>query len=635
MQNQQPSTASRYREYTGVLGKIVTVAAVVFSLYHIIYAFGILQTTHFYIDVVPHRAIHLGLVLFITFLIVPWRKGKATKLTWYDALFAVFALVWNAYLVLNWDNVHAMCAQFALPKPLLISAIVNGVLVFEASRRLIGLIMPSIAACFVIYLFTSSYLPGFLRAGSCSTERVICYIGLWADGIYGMLLGMSATFIVMFILFAQFLNSSGAGEFMMKLAYCAMGRFRGGPAKVAVLASAFFGTISGSAAANVAATGSMTIPLMKHTGYKPHFAAAVESVASNGGQLTPPIMGIVAFIMAEFLGIPYWQICVAAALPATIYFVVLLTMVDLEAAKEGLHGLPLEEIPSLRKTLKEGWQFIIPIVVLVIFLMVLKYSPMKSALYSLLTMTVVAQFGKGRRFGMREILGALVKGAQNMLDVACISAIAGVLVGAVSLSGLGTKLASGLTHLAGGNLVALLFLTAITCIIMGMGVTTSGVYVILAILVAPALVQIGLLPIVAHFFVFWWGMSAMITPPVCPTVYVASGLADCNPWPAGWTATRLGIATYLVPFAFVYDPALLMIGKPIDVFFAATSALIGSLSLAAGLQGYVLYHANWLERLLLVFGGSALIIPGLSSDLIGILLIAMGLMRQVRLRLSR
>ena len=608
---------------------VVRIAAVLFGAYHIAFVGGFFSMLGIPIYTVHHRAIHLGLVLFLLYLLVPAKTTKTNGVPWYDVLFVVIAIVWNGYLFLFWEALEWQAALIQLPLPVLLLAAMNMVIVFEGTRRLIGPAMPIVAAFFVVYTLTASYFPGFLKAKSFSFERVIVYMGLWADGVYGRLLGMSATMVVMFIIFAQFLRVSGAGEFFINLAYAVMGRFRGGPAKVAVGASALFGTISGSAAANVSSTGVITIPLMKRTGYKPHFAGGVEAVASNGSQLMPPIMGIVAFLMSEFLDIPYWKICVAAAIPAVLYFLALLLMVDLEAARTGLAGLPRERIPRLGKTLKEGWYFFVPLLALVFLLIVLMYSPQKSALYSLGTLVVLGQLKKGQRIGIKTILRGLEDGTRAMLQVACVCALAGVIIGSLNLSGLGTKLASGVVALSGGNMLLLLLLTAVASIIMGMGVTTTGVYVILAVLIAPALIMVGIPPLAAHMFVFWYGMSAMITPPVCPTAYIAAGIADSEPLKTGWTAARLGIVTYIVPFTFIYNPALLTLGAGLPILLACGSAVLGSAALAAGLQGYMLFPVRLAQRPLLLGGAVALIFPGWASDLIGIALLALPCTLQV------
>lgn len=630
----EESASKRHRKLKGVLGKVVWFVAVVFSLYHIAYIGGLFRVLDIPIEVVHHRAIHLGLVLILLYLLVPASKTDKGRVPWYDLAFALVALIWNTYLFLRWEGIETQVTMLNVPFPILVTAAIHGVLVFEGTRRLFGLAMPTIAGLLVIYTMTASYSPSFLNAKSLPFERVVVHLGLWADGIYGNLLGMSATLVVMFIIFAQVLRVSGAGEFFIKLAFCVMGRFRGGPAKVAVLGSALFGTISGSAAANVASIGMITIPLMKRVGYKPHFAGGVEAVASIGGSLMPPVMGIVAFMMAEILGIPYWRICVYAAVPAILYYLTLLIMVDLEAAKNGLVGMSPKSIPKLGETLKEGWYFFIPLITLLLLLIVFQYSAQKSALYSIGVLVLVSQFKKKHRMGIKTILQGLADGGRAMIDVATVCAVAGVIIGCLNLTGLGVKLGNGVLELAGGHLLLILILTAIVSIIMGMGVTTVGVYLVLIILIAPALIAVGIRPIVAHMFVFWFGMSAMLTPPVAPTAYVAASIAGSDPWKTGWTATRLGIITYIVPFAFVYNPAIMMIGPWHEVLLACLTALMGSAALGFAVQGYFLFRVGWVQRVILFIGAIALIFANWKLDVLGIILIGLPIILQIKKRVK-
>ena len=594
---------AKYRQLRGVMAIVVSAIAITFSVYHVLYIPGLIAKAGIFIDIPLHMAIHLGLILALVYLLVPaGAKTSRFNLPWYDVVLGLLGVGWNLYIVIHYDALYARRLTGYLELYEVIGSWLNILVVLEATRRVMGWIIPAIAAFFILYALTANYFPGFLNAQALDWTMVGRYVGLFVTGLYGSILNISATIIVSFILFGQFLSITGAGEWFINIAQALLGHVRGGPAKMAVVASALMGTISGAGMANVATTGVFTIPLMKQTGYKPHFAGAIEAAASNGGQIMPPVMGIAAFVMIDFLQMPYNRIVLSALLPAIAYFVALFLMVDFEAVKTGLRGIPRSELPAVKKTLMGGWQFIIPLAILIFLLMVWGYSPELSALYATVVLIVIGFFTKGNRMTLRKIYLALKNTAVMMMMMALVCAVAGIIVSCVQLTGLSYRLSMGLVGLASGNVWLLLLLAAVSCIILGTGMTASAVYIIMAILVAPALIDVGFVPIAAHFFVFYFGVSALITPPVCPTSYVAAGIAGAPPMRTGVTAARLAIVSFLVPFIFVFQPALLMEGPAIDILLATGATFIATVAVAGGLAGYMFGNLNILWRILLIVG---------------------------------
>jgi len=501
-------------------------------------------------------------------------------------------------------------------------------LVIESTRRIMGWALPIVALVFLLYGLVGHLLPGILAFPKIPVARIIAVNYIATDGIFGTPLGVSATFVFLFVLFGSFLQKVGGGEFFIDLAYSLFGRFRGGPAKIAVVASACFGTISGSGIANVAGTGQFTIPLMKRTGYQPAFAGAVEASASIGGQLMPPVMGAAAFIMAEILGIPYISICVAALLPAILYFLAIFIMVDFEAAKTGLKGLTKENLPNPRKILREAWYLFLPIAIL-IYLLIIQISPMKAAFWSIIFMVgieIIQQLIKKKRVDFQRIWEGLEAGALGMLIVATACACAGIVIGIVNVTGFGLKFSDFIIDLSHGSLPILLILTMLSSLVLGMGLPTVACYIILAIISAPALVEMGVMPLAAHLFIFYFGIIAAITPPVALAAYVGAGIAGANPMKTGFIACRLGLAAFLLPYMFIYGSAILMKGNPQDIILAAVSGTVGIWALAAGLQGYFWQCLAIWQRIILLIAAVLLIKPGLTTDLIGYCLVGIVLL---------
>ncbi len=623
--------ASRHRTFKGAMAIAISVIAITFSLYHILYITGFLSWLGIYIWPPQHLAAHLGLTSFLVFLLIPARKGTSRQnVPWYDVILALITLGWNAYIIINFDDLYIRshgAVSFEIIE--LVTIWLFFFVILEAVRRTVGLPIACIGAGFLIYPLIAQYLPGIFTAPPFSPNRIADSIGLFVTGIYGNLLNISATIVFSFMMFAQFLTISGAGQWFIDIAQSLLGHVRGGPAKVAVLASSLMGTIQGTAVGNVATTGVFTIPLMKKTGYPAHIAAAVEAVASNGGQIMPPVMGIAAFIMIDFLGISYTKIIMAAILPAAIYYVAVFFAVDFEAAKAGLAGLRRSDLPPLGKTLMQGWQYLVPIAVLLFFLLYLQYSPQLSALYSIAALIVISFTRKGNRITPRKFFMALKNTAIVMMMIAVLCGLAAIIVASIELTGLSYRLPFLLVQIAGGNMLLILVMTAVASIILGMGMATSATYILLATLAAPALVKIGMLPITAHFFVFYFGVVALITPPVCTASYVAAAIADASPMKTAFTAVRLGIAAYVVPFIFAYHPALLMQGSITSIALVAVTTLIAVMGLAAGLGGYLLKPINYWWRMLLIGGALLIIHPSMVTTIIGVGIIAAPLLYQL------
>ncbi|MBI2832074.1 MAG: TRAP transporter fused permease subunit [Chloroflexi bacterium] len=500
------------------------------------------------------------------------------------------------------------------------------VLILEATRRLIGWSLVIIVLVFILYGLYGNYAPGALWHGGLKWGTLIFTVSLSTEGIWGIPVRVIAQIVVIFMLFSAFLSVSGASDLFLNLAQSAFGRFRGGPAKMAVIASSLFGTISGSGVANVVATGTVTIPLMKNTGYPSHIAATVEALASTGGQIMPPIMGATAFVMAEFLGVSYWTIVKAAFLPALLYYISIFVFVDFEAGKLGLKGLSREEIPRMKPVLLKSGHVLLPLVLLVVALGVFDLSVATAALYSLAGLFVISFVNKSTWITPRKFYRALVEGIQSMSGVTVACGSAAILMGLVAATNLGMALSGILISISQGILPILLVLTAIAGLILGMGMTTTAVYIFLAILIAPAMEQMGVPPLAAHLFILYYGVLNLITPPFCLASFAAAGIAGAPPMKVGWTATFRGIILYIVPFMFVYDQALILQGSPLDVITAFVTSVIGVCGLVAAIEGYVFIGRAEavLHRALLGIGGAAMIVPGFVTDLIGIVLLSVG-----------
>lgn len=595
-----------------IIAKAGAVIAVAMSLYHI-YS-GIFGAP----EALLHRGIHLTFTLVLVFLLYPFSKTRPAKLLSYLMLGVSLASMF--YLFASYEY---FVTRYAYVHPLSTTDFVFGIalilLLLEAARRSIGLAMPITAIAFIVYAYAGPYLPGILRHAGVTTETIVDQLFMTTEGIFGIPLGVSATYVILFVIFGAFLEKSGTGQFFMDLASATTGKSKGGPGKIAVLSSSLFGTISGSAVANVMVTGQFTIPMMKRTGFQPHFAGAVEATASTGGQIMPPVMGAAAFVMAEFTGLPYLTVCKHALIPAILYYLSVFMAIHFEALRTNLRGL-LEDVPKLGSVLLSRGHLMLPVLV-ILYLMFKGYTPMYASLLATASVIILAALKRETRMGLGKIIKALEEGAKGTVSVAAACACAGIIVGVINLTGLGLKFTSFVLLLAGDSLVPALIFTMFAGIVLGMGLPTTAAYIVMAALLAPALVKLGIPTIAAHLFVFYYAIISAITPPVALAVYAAAGLAGSDLWKTGLTAVRLGAPGFIIPFMFAYEPSLLFIGSPWMIIHSMISASAGVILLAASMIGWLLRETNFYERLLLFSGAIFLIKPGFYTDLAGLLLL--------------
>ena len=616
-------TEANMRRVAGVMKWVIYIGLLVFSLFQLYTAiFG--QFTAYI-----QRTIHLGFGLTFIFLLFPAiKKGRKEKIAFYDYLLAILAAVTGIYWTINYERLvtsMGMITQMDLVVGVIVIA-----LVLEAARRAVGLPIAIIATLFLVYAFYGPYMPDFLAHRGQSIEQLVNLMYFSTDGILGTPISVSATYIFAFLLFGAFLVKTGVGEYFNDLAIAVAGKLIGGPAKVAIFSSALQGMISGSSVANVVTSGAYTIPLMKRLGYKKDFAGAVEAASSTGGQLMPPIMGAAAFLMVEFIGrgISYWDIAKAAAIPAVLYFAGIWIMTHFEAKRLGLRGLRDEEMPD-RTMIWKKLYLLIPIV-LIIVIMMFGVPVIHSALYGIIACIIVGFFNKDIKFGLLEIVDALVDGARTALAVAAATACAGIIVGVVVKTGLGLSLANSLVDLAGGKIFLTLFFVMIASLILGMGAPTTANYVITSTIAAPAIIALlapdvsqALVPITvllsAHFFVFYFGIIADITPPVALAAFAAAGISGGDPIKTGFHSAKLAIAAFIIPYMIVYSPSLLMIDVTIwQVLWVVFTAMLGMIAIGAGVIGYWYRSINWLERVIVIAAGLAMIYPESFSDFVGL-----------------
>jgi TRAP transporter 4TM/12TM fusion protein len=550
----------------------------------------------------------LILVLGSVFLSLPLhRRASRERLPWYDLTLFWLSVLAGSYLFVLYPRIVNEVGELTADK--VTFGAIAILLVMEACRRITGWVLVIIAAVFILYAHYADLFPGVLNAKGISWSKLAVHLYIDPNSLLGIPLTIVATIVVAFILFGQVLYASGGGEFFTNLAMSLMGRFRGGAAKISVLASALFGTISGSPVANVVVDGAITIPMMVRTGYRPHVAAAVESVASNGGQLMPPVMGAAAFVMAEFLGLPYAQVAIAAFIPALLYYLALFVQIDLEAGKTGIARIPLESMPSLIGVLRNGWIFIIPMGLIIYVLFVLNLSAAKAGFYAAAVALAVTFLRRDIRINFKKLVAILEDTGLAMLEVAVVCAVAGIVIGVLTLSGLGFVFTLFVERLGPENLFLILVLTGIVALVLGMGMPTTAVYVVVALTLAPALTKLGILPLAAHLFVFYWAMLSMITPPICIAAFAGAAIARTSPMRTGYACMRLGIIAYLVPFIFVLDPLLLLQGPVHLIILALTTAVAGTIAIGIAMVGYYLRPVGWFKRLFLALGGIGLLIP--------------------------
>jgi TRAP transporter 4TM/12TM fusion protein len=587
--------------------------AVAMSLYHLWAAtFGAPEA-------MMHRSVHLVFTFTLVFLTNAAGRGAAgRRAMMVDLLLLGLSLTSMAHIFLNYDYVVTRYPYVQSLTPWdLAMGIVATLLLLEASRRMIGWALPLTAVAFLLYGLLGQHLPGMMRHTGFSVETVVEQLYLTTEGIFGIPLGVSATYVILFVIFGAFLEVSGTGQTFMDFATALVGGAKGGPGKISCVSSSLFGTISGSAVANVMVDGWLTIPLMKRTGFRHEFAAAVEAVASTGGQIMPPVMGAAAFVIAEFTGIKYIDICKHALVPALLYYVALFMAIHFEATKSGLFGVPKEERPRLGRVIATQGHLFLPLVVIVYF-MLAGYTPMYACIYATLSVVALAALRAATRMNPGKILAALEFGAKNMIPVAAACACAGIVVGIINLTGLGLKFTSALLYVAGDSLAPALIITMLAGIILGMGLPTTAAYIVQAALLIPALIKLGVPVIAAHLFVFYFAIISAITPPVAMAVYAAAGISGSNVWKTGLTAVKIGATGFIVPFMFVYGPSLLLMGEWTTVVTTIASASLGVILISAGLVGWFLHEARLLERVMLVAAAVLLIKPGLWTDLAGL-----------------
>lgn len=555
-----------------------------------------------------YMGLFLALALFATFLLVPAsKKHYAKPVPWYDLLAAIGGAIAGLYIFVEYPTLVDTLGDITQERVVLGTMII--VLLAEATRRLVGMPLVCIAVAFLLYAMFAYIFPGDFYGRGWSIPRLATYLYLDANGIFGQALQVGASIVLVFILFGEVLNAVGGAAFLSDFSSAVMGRYRGGQAKIAIVSSSLFGNISGSAVANVVVDGAFTIPMMKKAGYPPPVAAAIEAVASTGGQIMPPVMGAAAFLIAEYLGIPYAQVALAAAVPAFLYYAALFIQVDLLAARNGIYGLPRSELPQLGQVMKRSAGFVVPLGSLIILMFFLNRRPEEAGLLATLAALIVGFLTPGVRVGPREIVGILRNMGRSMLEIAAITGLAGVVIGVLQLSGLGFTLTYTLLNLGESSAILLLVLTAIVSIVLGMGMPTTAVYVLLAVLVAPGLTKLGLLPIAAHLFIFYFGMLSMVTPPVCIASYAAAAIGRTDPVQTGWEAMRLCAIAYVVPFLFVFSPSLLLIGHWYIVLLSVGTAIFGSILLGVGLVGYLFRTIGLGRRALFLVAAFALLTP--------------------------
>ena len=614
---------SNVRTVTGIMRHVIFYGLLAFSLFQLYTAiFGQFPAQ-------IQRTIHLGFGLTLIFLLFPARKkAPKHKIAWFDYLLALLSIGVGSYWSMNYTEL--VNRNGSITQMDFIVGLIAVLLVLEAARRAVGLPITIIAACFLIYAYYGPYFPAFMAHRGQDLESIVNLMYFTTDGIFGTPISVSATFIFVFLLFGAFLVKTGVGQYFNDLAVSLAGKLIGGPAKVAVFSSALQGTISGSSVANVVTSGSYTIPMMKKLGYRKEFAGAVEAAASTGGQLMPPIMGAAAFLMVEFIGrgITYWDIAKAAAIPALLYFTGIWIMTHFEAKRVGLKGLRDDQMPNRKEVFKRIYLFL-PIIAIIV-LMLTGTPVMHAALYGIIISIGVAMFNKDTRLKPMDVIGALVEGARTALGVVAATACAGIIVGVVVKTGLGLSLANSLVALAGGSIILTLIFVMIASLILGMGAPTTANYVITSTIAAPAIVALlspntpqELVPLVvllsAHFFVFYFGIIADITPPVALAAFAASGISGGDPIKTGVNSAKLAIAAFIIPYMIVFSPSLLMIDTTVpQIIWVVFTAITGMVAIGSGVIGYWYRKLYWFERIIVLVAGLLLIYPEKFSDWVGL-----------------
>lgn len=605
---------------------VVTIVAVLYSLFHLYMVFNPMPA-------LQQRSIHVAVGLALVYMLYPmFKKQDRSKLPVLDWVLAAISLFTAGYILIEYDAI--VTERGGIPNTIdIIMAIITVVLILEAARRVTGWILPILALVFLAYPFFShmDFLPNMMMTRPFDAGDIFGQLYLKTEGLYSTAIGASVNFIFLFILFGAFLQKSGMGQFFNDLAMALAGAQKGGPAKVAVVSSGFMGSINGAAVANVVSTGAFTIPLMKKVGYHKNFAGAVEASASVGGQILPPIMGASAFIMAETTGINYGTIALAALLPAILYYFAVIFQVHYRAGKRDLKGIPKADLPRVKEVMKERGHLLIPLVGLIVMLFMNMPIP-RAAIFTIFLTIIVATLRKTTRMSFRDIFDGLALGAQQALSVMIACAVVGIIIGVVSLTSFGAIMTSAIAGLGAGSLFLTLFFTMIASMVLGMGLPSIPAYIITATMAAPALAEFDVPILLAHMFVFYFGIFANVTPPVALAAFAGAGIADGDPMRTGFQALKLSLAGFLIPFIFIYEPALLLIDVEglmtnardypmasfIDVAIVLVSTGIGLVALSAGLEGFFKTHINPIFRVLLIASALLLVVPETYTDIIGL-----------------
>ena len=606
-------------------GDLFIKAAAIFAFF--MTTFHIWTGFHGLYDYVTQRGIHLAFALTLILLTQPLYKhcfkdkfagSKAFRAISRIIDLGMIALVWVS-VIMAMDEVHHLTERLSRTTWMATFAgCVLSIIVLECARRTLGYIMPILSIIFVAYALAGPNLPMAIAHRGYSLERICKFLATDLDGLFGTTMSVSASVIFMFVMFGAFLEASGCSDFINKIAISLTGKIKSGPALSAVVASGLMGSINGSAVANVVGTGTFTIPLMKSRGYKPQFAGGVESVASTGGQILPPVMGSGAFLMVAFTEQKYIAIVIAAVIPALLYYWGCAVAVITQSELIDISLMDEKDIPKTKDVLKDGWIYLVILGILIVALLVIQLSPLYSALWATVSVPVVMLFDKKKRFTFKNIPSAMVKSGFSAMSIVIGCACAGIVVGMVSLTGIGVIFGDMMIQLAHSMLFPSLLFTAITCIILGMGLPTTAAYVIAASILAPSLIKLGLTPLTSHLFVFYFACLSAITPPVALAAYAGAGIAKCSPMATAVEACKLGFAGFIVPFAFCYSPAMMMQGSFVEIITVFLSAFIGVSVISSGFQGWLFWKLNWFERLIFIAAGLLMFIPGSLTDIAGI-----------------
>lgn len=612
-------SSARYRSLTPIPAVIERTLVIALALLGAAWALELQHYLPFAVFKEQYLALMIVIALVGVFIRVKARSGETSAgVPWYDWIAAVASAIVGGYVLVNYRDLVYDLGSLVTHRYILGAIAV--VLVLEATRRATGWTLVILGLVFVFYAKFSSFFPGVLNVPDADWRRLAIYLYLDGNGMLGLPIQVTTTIIVSFILFGRILYAVNGDKVLTDFSLATMGRYRGGPAKTAVIASSLFGTISGSAVSNVVMDGPITIPMMKRNGYPGHLAAGIEAVASTGGQIMPPVMGITAFLIAEFMSVPYSDVVIAAVIPAVLYYVSLFIQVDLEAAKLGIAGLRREDLPRLSRIGLRGLVFVIPIGVLIYTLFAENWQPGRAAMAGVITTLIVAPLQPSTRPSFRGLLSAIEETGRSILDLVVITLVAGIVIGALQVSGLSFNFSLVLVSFAGDSTLVLLLMTAAICIILGMGMPTGIIYVMLAVLVAPALEKMGVVPIAAHLFLFYFGLMSMVTPPVCFATFAAASIAKADFWRSGWSGMRLAVVAYVVPFIMVYQPELVFAGSAVGIVLVTAKTTLGILVMTIGAVGYLFRPIHGVARVAMAAFGLLLMLTPFAKGIAGVLL---------------